>query len=258
VKLEGKPFQFGVRIEHPQAMVDRWQYGGAAGHPRLPPADYRLVARCAGGDGVDLFSFCMCPGGTILPTNESDGLIATNGASRSSRGGPFANSGFVVTLAPSTVSGDVLAGIDFQRRWEQVAFGATGGSYEVPAQRCADFLADRSSDGRLETSYPLGGRWCALRDLLPGEVVGALRRGLPRLDRKLTGFAGEEALITGPESRASAPVRITRDPATRESVTVRGLYPVGEGAGYAGGIVSAAIDGIRSAESVVRIYKPIR
>jgi len=256
VAMEAKPFQLGVRIEHPQSLVDTWQYGTCASHPRLPPADYQLVARGAAASAGDLFSFCMCPGGTILPTNESESLIATNGASRSTRSGPFANSGFVITVDPADVGSDPLAALEYQRRWEQLAFEATGGTYQVPAQRCTDFLADRASDGKLETSYPLGGRWTQLRQILPPNLISALCRGIRQLDRKMPGFAGPDAIITAPETRASAPIRIVRGRESRESISIAGLYPIGEGAGYAGGIISAAIDGIRSAEGIIRTYQP--
>ncbi|HRX86021.1 MAG TPA: FAD-dependent oxidoreductase [Phycisphaerae bacterium] len=255
VTLAAKPFQLGVRIEHPQELVNRWQYGTAAGHPKVPPADYSLVAKGA-GNGSDLFSFCMCPGGTILPTNEAPGLIATNGASRASRGGPFANSGLVITIDPATLGGDPFSGLELQRRCEATAFAATGGSYAVPAQRCNDFLAGRASDGVLATSYPLGGGWAAIADIVPERVTHALMRGLPMLAEKLPGFDGPESIITAPESRASASVRIPRDEKTRQSVNVRGLFPIGEGAGYAGGIVSAAIDGMHSAEAIMARYRP--
>ncbi|MCC7291493.1 MAG: hypothetical protein IT449_05465 [Phycisphaerales bacterium] len=255
VRLDARPFQIGVRIEHPQSLVDRWQYGGLAGNPRLGPAEYHLVAKGACGAAGDLFSFCMCPGGQILPTHESAGLVATNGASGSRRGGCFANSGLVITVDPQTMGMDALAGLRYQHEWERRAFLATGSTYRVPAQRAADFLAKRGSEGELVTSFPLGGAWTDLRAMLPGEVVTALERGLPMLDRRMRGFAGGDALITGPETRASAPVRITRDVETRMAIGVDGLYPIGEGAGYAGGIVSAAIDGWRSAEEIVRKYR---
>lgn len=258
VRIDAKPFQIGVRIEHPQELVNRWQYGPACGHPKLPPADYHVVAKRAAGEQRDLFSFCMCPGGQILPTNESDGLIATNGASRASRGGPFANSGLVVTVDPADVGGDALAGLEYQRKWERLAYDAAEAGYRVPAQRCVDFLADRPSDGRLETSYPLGGKWARIADIVPEFVASALRIALPGLDRRMPGFAGGDGVITAPETRASAPVRIVRDSVTRVSVSTPNLYPIGEGAGYAGGIVSAAIDGIKSAECIIRHYKPVR
>jgi len=255
VALAAKPFQLGVRIEHPQDMVNGWQYGAAAGHPKIPPADYMLVAKGA-GNGCDLFSFCMCPGGMILPTNESAGLIATNGASRASRSGPFANSGFVITIEPADLGGDAFAGLALQHQCESAAFAAAGGDYAVPAQRCDDFLADRQSEGKLETSYPLGGAWCRIADLLPERITRALMRGLPMLAEKLPGFAGPDGIITAPESRASAPIRIPRDETSRESINVQGLYPIGEGAGYAGGIVSAAIDGMHSAEAIMARFQP--
>lgn len=251
VVVDPKPFQIGVRIEHPQALVDRWQFGAAAGHARLGSAEYHLVAKGAACERGDLYSFCMCPGGIILPTNETHGLIATNGASRANRSSPFANSGFVITLDPATLGMSALDGIAFQEEWERKAFAATGGSYEVPAQRASDFLAGRASADPLITSYPLGTRAARIADLVPQPVTEALLRGLPILDGRLAGLAGDDAIITAPETRASAPFRITRKSDSRESVSVGDLYPVGEGAGYAGGIVSAAVDGIRAADAII-------
>ncbi len=256
VLIESKPFQVGVRIEHPQAMVDRWQYGEAAGHQRLGPAEYHMVAKHAGGTGCDMFSFCMCPGGMILPTNESEGLIVTNGASRAQRLGPFANSGLVITVDPKDHGEGPLAGFDFQKRWERLAFRATGGTYRVPAQRASDFLDGCRSHGTLKTSFPLGSAWADIRMLIPEEVAAALGKALPMLDRKYPGFAGKEGVITAPETRGSAPVRVVRDPTTREAALTANLYPVGEGAGYAGGIVSAAVDGIKTADAIIRTYAP--
>ncbi len=260
VAFQSRPFQMGARIEHPQSMVDRWQYADLCGHARLPPAEYNLVARGAAGAGKDLFSFCMCPGGMILPTNESPGLIATNGASRSGRKGPFANAGLVVTLDPCEVyppsKSDPLAAFDFIEDVERTAFRATGESGQVPAQRACDFLAGRASDGALQTTFPLGGRWADLRTILPPVVADALARGLRQLDAMMPGFAGPEAILTAPESRASGPVRIPRDSVTRQACSCAGLYPVGEGAGYAGGIVSAACDGLRTAEVLIACYAP--
>lgn len=259
VRIDPKPFQIGVRIEHPQEIVDRWQFGDAAGDQRLGAAEYHLVARgavcnSAGHPTGDVFSFCMCPGGVILPSNESPGLIVTNGASRSQRSSPFANSGLVITVDPSAFGGDALRAVAWQQHWEQAAFTATGETYRVPCQRASDFLASRSSDGALETSFPLGGTWCDTRAVIPENVAMALRRALPMWEKKFPGFASGAALITAPETRASAPIRITRDADTRQCVAVAGLYPVGEGAGYAGGIVSAAVDGIKSAHALIRRY----
>lgn len=256
VTAEARPFQIGVRIEHPQSLVDRWQYGRMAGHDKLPPAEYHVVAKAAGGARRDCYSFCMCPGGVILPTNEDHGLIATNGASKSRRNEPFANSGLVISFGPLGRADEPLAGVAFQRRWEQKAFLITGGTYRVPAQRGRDFLAGRRSDGALETSYPLGGRWADIRAIVPEEVSAALGRALPALERKMPGFAGAQAVITAPETRVSSPVRFPRDPERRTAVGVDRLYPTGEGAGYAGGIISSAIDGIKTADAVIRRYAP--
>jgi uncharacterized FAD-dependent dehydrogenase len=256
VRIEPKPFQIGVRIEHPQAMVDRWQYGAAAGHARLGPAEYQLVAKGAAGEHGDLFSFCMCPGGMILPTAESPGLIATNGASRANRASPFANSGLVITMDPASLGQGALEALEFQAQWERLAFQATGGSYDLPAQRAADYLRGRSSNGALNTSYPLGGQWTDIRSLIPPQVAAALDHALPMLDTRFPGFAGDEALLAAPETRGSAPIRIVRDNETRQAVETAGLYPVGEGAGYAGGIVSAAVDGIRTADTIIESYAP--
>jgi uncharacterized FAD-dependent dehydrogenase len=250
-----------VRIEHPQDMVDRWQFGEFCGHVRLPPAEYHLVAKGAAGPYGDMFSFCMCPGGIILPTNENHGLIATNGASRSNRGGPFANAGLVITLDPRAVcpgaDKDPLAALAYQEQLERTAFALTGGTYQVPAQRACDFLAGKKSDGKLETSFPLGGQWVDLRELLPAYLAEGIARGIAQLDERLPGFGGGEALITAPETRASGPLRLTRHPETRESVSTGNLYPIGEGAGYAGGIISAAIDGLKTAELLIGRYAPL-
>jgi uncharacterized FAD-dependent dehydrogenase len=260
VTFEPKPFQLGVRIEHPQTMVDRWQYGPHCGHHRLPPAEYHLIAKGAAGLRGDMFSFCMCPGGIILPTNESPGEISTNGASRSRRNSPLANSGLVVTIDPreahAPVQTDPLAAFDFLEQIERTAFEITGQSYKLPAQRACDFIQGRPSDGKLETSYPLGGQWSDLRRILPEWVAQSIARGIEQLNRRLPGFGGPDAMVAAPESRASGPLRMLRDPQTRESVSTKNLYPVGEGAGYAGGIISAAVDGLKSAETIISRFRP--
>ncbi len=262
VVLQAKPFQMGVRIEHPQEMVNQNQFGVAC--DRLPPADYHVIAKNAvpvelqmESSGPDLWSFCMCPGGIILPSNESPNEICTNGASNAKRNSPFANSGLVVTIPPSMFNDDPFAGIEYQRRWERRAYQLSG-SYAVPAQRASDYLAGRTSDGELVTSYPLGARGIALRELLPEVVSAALERGLPLLDRMIPGYASDLGIITAPETRASSPVRILRSEPDRQSVSVAGIYPVGEGAGYSGGIVSSATDGLKSAEAVVARFAPPR
>lgn len=261
VQLATKPWQLGVRIEHPQEMVDRWQYGGHVGHCQLPPAEYHLIAKKVAGTGGDMFSFCMCPGGMILPTNESAGLVATNGASRARRGGPFANAGLVVTLRPEDIQvgdpNDPLAILDTIETIERRAFEMTGGTYAVPAQRACDFTAGRLSDGNLQTSYPLGGKWSDLHRLLPADVAQAIARGIAHLDERLPGFGGAEGVIAAPETRASSPLRIVRDRENHVSTTVDGLYPVGEGAGFAGGIISAALDGLMTAEKIITRYAPL-
>ncbi|MGA2497629.1 MAG: FAD-dependent protein [Tepidisphaeraceae bacterium] len=260
VAMIAKPFQMGVRVEHPQSMINRNQHGPLA--DTLPPADYTLVAKNAAGAcatvcGPDMFSFCMCPGGTILPSNESPREICTNGASSSQRDSSFANSGLVVTILPAAFDNDPIQGIAFQQKWERLAYQLSG-SYAVPAQRIPDFLASRRSIDPITTSCPLGSKSVDLRQMLPGPVIQALVRGLPMLDRLVAGFASADGVIAGPETRASSPVRITRDDVTRQSLTVAGLYPVGEGAGYAGGIVSSAADGLKSAESVVTAFAPLK
>ena len=258
VTLAAKPFQLGVRIEHPQTLVDKWQYGSSCGHRRLPPAEYHVVSKGAAGELGDMYSFCMCPGGQILPTMESPGLIATNGASPAGRSKPFANSGLVVTVPLALVEDDALTGLAYCEKWERQAYESTGGDYKVPAQRATDFLAERNSDGKLDTSYPFGGAWTDLRKILPAFVLDGLKKALVDLNRRLPGFAGGDALVTGPETRASAPVRFPRDDQTREALGVAGLYPIGEGAGYAGGIMSAAADGMATAEAIIRRFAPMR
>ena len=255
IALAAKPFQMGVRIQHPQEMVNRWQYGTLAGHPKLPPADYHLNAKDAGGSLGDVYSFCMCPGGQILPANEAAGLIVTNGASPSDRSGAFANSGLVVTLKPEHFGEHPLAGIELQERWEKTAFDLAGG-YRVPAQRAADFLAHRATVDPLQVDHPIGSTPADLHAVLPKHVGEAIEKALAMLDRKLRGFAGPEAILTGPETRASSPVRIVRDPVSGTSPSCENLYPVGEGAGYAGGIVSAAVDGMKAARMIIQRYKP--
>jgi uncharacterized FAD-dependent dehydrogenase len=260
VAMQAKPFQMGVRIEHPQEMINRRQFGKNAAALGLGAADYMLVAKNAAGVcvecGPDMFSFCMCPGGTILPSNESPNEICTNGASTSRRDSPHANSGLVVTVMPTEFGNDPLAGVAYQQKWERLAYELSG-SYAVPAQRAHDYLAKRVTGGDPKVSYPLGSKSVELRAMLPGIVASALDRGLPMLDRMVPGYASKEGVITAPETRASSPVRIPRDETSRESVSVGGLYPVGEGAGYAGGIVSSAADGLKSAEVVISRFAPL-
>jgi uncharacterized FAD-dependent dehydrogenase len=247
IALERKPIAIGVRIEHPQRLIDEIQYGDAAGHPKLPPAFYELTS---GDDDRGVYSFCMCPGGWIVPAaTEAEGVVV-NGMSLSRRDSPFANAGIVVTVAADDfgpAAAGPLAGIELQRRVEQAAFRIGGGRFRAPAQRLADFLDGRASTSVGASSYRPGLAPADLRDVLPDFVAQALRAGLRRMGGRLPGFLFADAMLIAAETRTSAPVRLLRDPTTLESPSLAGLYPCGEGAGYAGGIVSAALDGARVA-----------
>jgi hypothetical protein len=253
VPLEKKAFQFGVRVEHPQELVNHIQYGGRHLESRLGNADYSLVAGQA--NGRDLFTFCMCAGGYVIPSVSEAGYFCTNGMSLSKRDSPFANSGLVVTVPPEEFEGDdVLAGVRLQARYERRAFELGRGKYLCPVQLARDFLAGRVSEPPPRSSYPRGVVSADLREVLPPSVSAAVADGLPRMDRRWLGRFLPEAVLAGPEARGSSPVRIVRDQQTRQSPGIEGLYPVGEGAGYAGGIVSAAVDGLRSAKAVIAAY----
>jgi uncharacterized FAD-dependent dehydrogenase len=252
VHIEPKPFSIGVRIEHPQSLIDRARFGKFAGHPLLGAADYKLVHHC--GNGRSAYSFCMCPGGTVVAATSEAGRVVTNGMSQYSRNERNANSAIVVGVTPADYPGietDPLAGIEFQRHWESRAFEAGGGDYKAPAQRVDDFLAGRASTGlgTVAPSYTPGVHPADLRDCLPDYVVTALRESLRAFGRQIHGFDMDDALLTGVETRTSSPIRVTRGN-DFQSVNTRGLYPAGEGAGYAGGILSAAVDGIKVAEAV--------
>ncbi len=246
--LEALPYQVGLRIEHRQEWIDKWRFGKAAGHPRLPAASYRLTCRSAG-----VTTFCMCPGGQVVPLAAKHGLLGTNGMSRYRRDSPFGNSALITTLDPSSLGADPLA---FRERLEGAAFEAGGGAYKAPAQRACDFLAGKISEKLPATSYRLGVVSFDLRRLLPPEAARRLREALVLFDRLSPGFAGSEALLLGPESRVSAPLRIVR---TREgeALGISGLYPCGEGSGYASGIVSSALDGARAALAVAARWRPV-
>ncbi len=261
--LERKPFAVGVRIEHPQALIDSVQYGQAAGHPALGAADYKLAVHLPGGRGV--YTFCMCPGGEVVCAASEEGGLCVNGMSRFARDGANANAGLLVGIEPSDLPGDdVLAGVELQRRLERAAFVAGGKTYAAPAQRVEDFLACRATSAErgefnaVRPSHPRGVRWGSLDEVLPDFVAESLREALPLLDRRLPGFALPDAVMTAVEARSSSPVRILRDSVTLEASFVsgaicRGVFPCGEGAGYAGGIMSAAVDGLRVAEAVMRL-----
>ncbi len=247
VALAAKPFAIGLRVEHPQEMINRIQYGQWAGHPDLPPADYFLTAKI-GGLNRSVYSFCMCPGGQVIGCSAEAGGVITNGMSGSRREGAFANSAVVVNVGVDDLGGEgPLAGLAFRRHWEEKAFAAGGGDYFAPAERLTDFLNGRAPLPVGACSFRPGVRKAALRELLPGFVAEALKRGFAEFERKMPGFITGEALLIGVETRTSAPVRILRGEDGQGTGT-RGLFPCGEGAGYAGGIVSSALDGIRAAE----------
>ena len=250
VFMEAKPFAVGFRIEHPQSVIDRARYGNFAGHPLLGAADYKLVHHAK--NGRDAYSFCMCPGGQVVAATSEPGCVVTNGMSQYSRAERNANSGLVVNVTPQDFGSDhPLAGIEFQRRWERRAFDLGGGNYDAPGQRVGDFLAGRpsSSLGAVEPSYQPQVKPTDLSTALPDYVIAAMREAIPAFDRQIRGFAMDDAVLTGVETRTSSPLRLTRG-ADYQSLNVKGLYPAGEGAGYAGGILSAGVDGIEVAEAV--------
>jgi uncharacterized FAD-dependent dehydrogenase len=251
VMIEPKPFSIGVRIEHPQSLVDRCRYGSAAGHPILGAADYKLTHHASNGRSV--YSFCMCPGGTVVAAASEPGCVVTNGMSQYSRNERNANAGIVVGITPADYPGHPLAGVAFQRHWEERAFDAGGKNYAAPAQRVGDFLARQPSTalGDVVPSYRPGVKPTDLATCLPDFAVAAIREALPAFDRQIKGFAAADAVMTGVETRTSSPIRIRRNEAF-QSLNTGGLYPAGEGAGYAGGILSAGVDGIRVAEAVAR------
>jgi uncharacterized FAD-dependent dehydrogenase len=262
VSMEAKPFSIGVRIEHPQGLIDRARFGPSAGHPLLGAADYRLVHHARNGRSV--YSFCMCPGGTVVAATSESGRVVTNGMSQYSRNERNANAGIVVGIHPQDYRQDgqtegpvnPLDGMAFQRFWEGRAFALGGGGYRAPGQLLADFVKRQPSAalGGVEPSYKPGVLMTDLTGragpaVLPPEVIEAMREALPAFERQIKGFAMPDAVLTGVETRTSSPLRITRG-RDHQSLNVRGLYPAGEGAGYAGGIMSAGVDGIEVAEAV--------
>jgi uncharacterized FAD-dependent dehydrogenase len=259
VALEAKPFAIGARLEHPQPLIDKIQYGAAYQHERLPAAFYHVTAQVeSGGRERGVYSFCMCPGGWIVDSATEPGRLATNGMSLKRRDSPFANAAMVVTVEPSDYAsygrreGDPLAGIQFQRHWEAQAFQAGGGGFVAVAQKLGDFVAGRGTTVAGRSSYRprvIGG---SLEGTLPPFVLQALKQSVPKLDKTMRGFAMGEAQFVGIETRTSAPVRIVRDVESLQSPSHAGLYPCAEGAGYAGGIVSAAIDGLKVAEQILK------
>jgi len=256
VFLEAKPFSVGFRIEHPQSLIDQARFGPQAGHPLLGAADYKLVHHCRNGRSV--YSFCMCPGGTVVAAASEPGRVVTNGMSQYSRNERNANAALVVGITPEDYAsyGDgPLAGIALQRHWESLAFELGGGEYEAPGQLVGDFIGNRASTqfGAVLPSYTPGVRLGNLDASLPRYAIDAIREALPAFDKQLKGFAMHDALLTGVETRTSSPLRITRG-VDGQSLNTRGLFPAGEGAGYAGGILSAGVDGIKAAEAVAMAW----
>lgn len=250
VYMEAKPFSIGFRIEHPQSLIDRARLGPNAGNPILGAADYKLVHHAKNGRSV--YSFCMCPGGTVVAATSEPGRVVTNGMSQYSRNERNANAGIVVGITPADFpSDDPLAGIELQRKLEERAFELGGGDYEAPGQLVGDFLEGKPSTklGNVEPSYKPGVHLTDLASVLPDYAIEAIREALPAFDKQIKGFAMKDAVLTGVETRTSSPVRITRGD-DLQSLNVKGLYPAGEGAGYAGGILSAGVDGIKVAEAV--------
>ncbi|MEG3093165.1 NAD(P)/FAD-dependent oxidoreductase [Sphingomonas sp. PB1R3] len=252
VYVEAKPFSIGVRIEHPQGWIDRARFGHQAGHPILGAAEYHISHHCQNGRTV--YSFCMCPGGTVVAATSEEGRVATNGMSQYSRNERNANSGFVVAIDPERdFPGDPLAGLALQRHWEERAYVAGGSNYKAPAQRVGDFLAKRPSTslGSVTPSYRPGVTPTDLSECLPDFAIEAMREAIPVFGRQIAGYDHPDVVMTGVETRTSSPVRFTRGE-DGHSLNTYGLYPAGEGAGYAGGILSAAVDGIKTAEAVAR------
>ncbi|MBK7405136.1 MAG: NAD(P)/FAD-dependent oxidoreductase [Phycisphaerales bacterium] len=252
VHIEAKPFSVGLRIEHPQSLIDAARFGPSAGNPSLGAADYKLVYHAA--NGRDVYSFCMCPGGTVVAATSEEGCVVTNGMSQYSRAERNANAGLVVGITPEADYPDgPLAGVAFQRKWESAAFLAGGGTYAAPVQRVGDFLARRPSTslGSVIPSYTPGVVPTDLALCLPGYATAAIREALPAFARQIRGFAMADAVLTGVETRTSSPIRINRNE-TFQSLNTKGLYPAGEGAGYAGGILSSGVDGIKVAEAVAQ------
>ncbi|MDI6746292.1 MAG: NAD(P)/FAD-dependent oxidoreductase [Rhodocyclaceae bacterium] len=254
VFMEAKPFSLGFRIEHPQSLIDRARFGKHAGNALLGAADYKLVHHASNGRSA--YTFCMCPGGQVVAATSEPGCVVTNGMSQYSRAERNANAGIVVGITPADFPGnpgDPLAGIAFQRQWETCAFELGGGNYDAPVQRVGDFLAGHPSSalGEVIPSYQPGVKLTDLSSALPAYVIAAIREAIPAFDKQICGFAMADALLTGVETRTSSPLRITRG-ADGQSLNIKGLYPAGEGAGYAGGILSAGVDGIEAAEAVAR------
>lgn len=254
VAMSPKPFQMGIRAEHPQSWLNTLQYGKFAGHPNLGTADYKVTARI---DKTPIFSFCMCPGGQTIPTVNEPNQLCINGMSNHARNSDFSSSGVVVTVKPTDFGGSSIAKcLSFIRTIEKNCFVAGNRNYDAPAQRLNDLKNGKLSKSLPKTSYPLGVQSCAIHRLLPDFVSKKIQAALPLFEKSLPGYLQSEAIALAPEARASSPIRIERNPQSRQSTTIDGLYPVGEGAGYAGGIMSCALDGMTTARTIINHYKP--
>lgn len=257
VAMSPKAFSIGVRIEHPQTVIDRAQYGNYAGHTALGAADYKLAYHSHSGRSA--YTFCMCPGGYVVAAASEAGGVVTNGMSEFSRNSENANSALLVGVTPDDFpSRHPLAGIEFQRKWERLAFKLGGENYLAPVQLTGDFLQNRESPGtgQVKPTYKPGITFAPLQQCLPDYITATMKEAIPYFDQRLRGFAMEDSVMTGVETRSSSPVRINRD--EMGMANIRGLYPMGEGAGYAGGIMSSAVDGLKAAEKVIRQFAPPR
>ncbi|MHC5040650.1 MAG: NAD(P)/FAD-dependent oxidoreductase, partial [Planctomycetota bacterium] len=253
--MEPKPFQLGLRLEHRQADLNRIQYGGGMDRWELPPAEVEFVVRIPHALSP-VFTFCMCPGGMVIPAVSEPGHLSTNGMSESARDGPMGNTALVVTVPAERFGPGVLGGIALQRQVERSGFETGGADYTAPAQTVTAFLTGEEGRGPLETTFPFGGVRADLASILPDGIGEAIREALGRLGDRMPSYTAADAVLLGPETRGSCPVRLPRDSATLESISCSGLYPVGEGAGYAGGIVSAGVDGLRAALAVGNRFAP--
>ena len=257
LELMAKPFAIGVRVEHPQKMISEAQYGHMAGHPKLGAADYKFVHKSKNGRSV--YTFCMCPGGLVTASASEEGGIVTNGMSFHERDLENANSAIVVQVNPEDFGGqeNPLAGVEFQRKWERKAFELGGGNYKAPVQLFKDFKEKKvsSSFGEIYPTYRPGSTFANLWDCLPDFVCESLVEGITAFGKLLTDYDRPDTLLTGVETRTSAPLRITRNDEMQSNI--KGIYPCGEGSGYAGGIMSASIDGLKVAEQIIKTYKPI-
>jgi len=248
VSIEPKPFAVGLRVEHPQPLIDSIQYGSSTGHPQLAAAEY-VLSHNMKARGRSAYSFCMCPGGAIVNASSEPGRLVVNGMSLSGRDSGYANSALVVTVSPDDFGGGALSGVTFQRRWEETAFIAGGANYSAPAQNLLSFIGEKGNLALNRSSFLPDITATDLADCIPDYIAAALREAIPVFGRKMKGFVSKEATLVGIETRTSAPVRIRRD-GSGQSVSTKGLYPCGEGAGYAGGIISSALDGIKVADKI--------